>query len=250
MKSPAFQFYASDFLVGVTGLSNEEVGIYIKLLCLQWERGELPADPIALRKLVGSRKPVPESVVSKFKIGFRNSIFNERLERVREKQIEFSRRRSENAKSRWSKEHITGEGVPKKERPSDASALQVQCEHDALRTSSLSPSTYTHTPRATDDESEVPDEPQAVAQAVTAGVPEEFAKLVYSEWFEKQGHYRDGLIPFRRRLMGRWSRERAQWEAGTHSSQRKGKPNGQRTEADRERDRTGYEPDSKPLPRL
>lgn len=108
----------------------------------------------------------------------------------------------------------------------------------------------THTPRATNDESEVPDEPLAMAQAATAGVPEEFAKLVYSEWFEKQGHYRDGLIPFRRRLMGRWSRERAQWEAGTHSSQRKGKPNGQRTEADRERDRTGYEPDSKPLPRL
>ena len=34
-KSPAFQFYASDFLVdeNVNLMSNREIGCYIKLLC-------------------------------------------------------------------------------------------------------------------------------------------------------------------------------------------------------------------------
>lgn len=33
---PAFQFYPSDFWVGVAGLSDEATGIYIKLLCQLW----------------------------------------------------------------------------------------------------------------------------------------------------------------------------------------------------------------------
>jgi len=34
-KPPAFQFYASDFLVDTIDLSNEELGAYVRLLCYQ-----------------------------------------------------------------------------------------------------------------------------------------------------------------------------------------------------------------------
>ena len=41
-KPPAFQFYAQDFLTGVMYLTNEEVGIYIKMISKQWTDGQIP----------------------------------------------------------------------------------------------------------------------------------------------------------------------------------------------------------------
>lgn len=38
-KDPAFMFYPSDFMVGTFLMSNEEVGKYIRLLCLQHQQG-------------------------------------------------------------------------------------------------------------------------------------------------------------------------------------------------------------------
>jgi hypothetical protein len=43
-KSPAFQFYANDFATGTADLSAEEVGIYIRLLCAQWDKGSIPGE--------------------------------------------------------------------------------------------------------------------------------------------------------------------------------------------------------------
>ena len=40
-KPPAFQFYASDFFSGVADMTDAEVGIYIRLLCLSWDKGGL-----------------------------------------------------------------------------------------------------------------------------------------------------------------------------------------------------------------
>ena len=47
MKAPAFQFYAADFLVGTSDMTNEEVGIYIRLLCHQWAKGFVLKDKAA-----------------------------------------------------------------------------------------------------------------------------------------------------------------------------------------------------------
>ena len=41
MKDPAFLFYSSDFLSGTMLMNNEEIGIYIKLICLQHQQGHL-----------------------------------------------------------------------------------------------------------------------------------------------------------------------------------------------------------------
>lgn len=41
MKDPAFLFYSNDFLSGTFTMSNEQVGKYIRLLCLQHQKGKL-----------------------------------------------------------------------------------------------------------------------------------------------------------------------------------------------------------------
>lgn len=40
-KAPAFQLYVDDFLAGTMCMTAEEVGVYIRLLCLQWSHGAL-----------------------------------------------------------------------------------------------------------------------------------------------------------------------------------------------------------------
>lgn len=40
-KDPAVLFYTQDFLVGTMTMSNEQVGKYIRLLCLQHQKGKL-----------------------------------------------------------------------------------------------------------------------------------------------------------------------------------------------------------------
>ena len=50
MKDPAFLFYSSDFLSGTMLMSDEEVGQYIRLLCLQHQKGHLKEKDMFLRE--------------------------------------------------------------------------------------------------------------------------------------------------------------------------------------------------------
>lgn len=127
MKSPAFQFYPADFLVGVMGLSEEEVGAYIKMLAVQWLKGPLPSCPKEIKKLVGLGKKPSDFLMEKFPIGNCGKRKNERLEKEREKQLAFRESRAENAKKRWNKEST-----------SNARASRSTCKKDALQSSSSS----------------------------------------------------------------------------------------------------------------
>ncbi len=55
MKSPAFQFYPTDWLGSqrCQMLSLEEEGAYIRLLCFCWQHGSSPADPEQAARLKG-----------------------------------------------------------------------------------------------------------------------------------------------------------------------------------------------------
>lgn len=132
-KSPAFQFYAADFLVGVMGMSDDEIGIYIKMLASQWEHGSLPSDAKSIKKLISSRKLPSENVLSKFPIcddGFRR---NSRLENEREKQSSFRESRVNNANKRW------GKGQDSNARASKVHSSSTS-KTDALQSSSSSSS--------------------------------------------------------------------------------------------------------------
>ena len=88
-RAPAFQFYADDFLAGTLDMSQQEVGIYIKLLCFQWSRGGLPNDIGRLAMLVRTNnEPNNETALryvldTKFVVCQDGQLRNNRMEEVR-----------------------------------------------------------------------------------------------------------------------------------------------------------------------
>lgn len=104
-NDPAFLFYSSDFLSGVTDLTMEERGQYITLLCLQHQKGLLTDKTIRL--CVGS---VSVDVLSKFKKTESGNFINIRLEEEIQKRLNFVQSRKDNG--------FKG-GRPKKEKPTN-----------------------------------------------------------------------------------------------------------------------------------
>lgn len=95
-KAPAFQLYAQDFLTGVMYLTNEEIGIYIKILCKQWTDGSVPKKRLGF--LVGlDWENFSEELKNKF-IETEESLVNTRLEQERDKKIKFLKNQSINGK--------------------------------------------------------------------------------------------------------------------------------------------------------
>ena len=62
MKDPAFLFYSNDFLSGTMLMTDEETGQYIKLLCLQHQKGHLKE-----KDMLNICKSYNEEIFSKFK---------------------------------------------------------------------------------------------------------------------------------------------------------------------------------------
>lgn len=100
-KSPAFQFYPKDFLMdgNVAGMSLQERGAYITLLCICWQEQSLPNDQGRLARMVGVPLPVFRrlwpALVPCFQITA-GRLTHKRLEIERQKQDAFRRRQREN----------------------------------------------------------------------------------------------------------------------------------------------------------
>jgi len=94
-KDPAFLFYSSDFLTGVSDLNMEERGQYITLLSLQHQKGFLTEKMIQL--VVGK---ISDDVRKKF-TKTQDGIFNEQLKSVIEKRAKHSAKQVENVSKRW-----------------------------------------------------------------------------------------------------------------------------------------------------
>ena len=97
MKSPSFSFYSSDFLIGCADLTHEEIGMYIKLLCYQHQKGRLTQKQIGLF-LGFSWVSLSDELKSKFKTDENGLIFNARLEREIDKKGYFLEKQRENGK--------------------------------------------------------------------------------------------------------------------------------------------------------
>ena len=87
-KDPAFLFYSSDFLSGISDLTMEERGQYITLLCLQHQKGNLSQKTISLS--VGL---VSVDVLKKFDKDSEGNYFNKRLLEETEKRNKFTESR-------------------------------------------------------------------------------------------------------------------------------------------------------------
>ena len=79
-KDPAVLFYTADFLVGVQGLTMEERGQYITLLCLQHQQGHLSEKAITLA--IGKAS---EDVLAKFEIDENGLLYQHRMDEESEK---------------------------------------------------------------------------------------------------------------------------------------------------------------------
>lgn len=90
-KDPAFLFYSADFLVGVMDLTDEETGQYIKLICLQHQKGRLKKESI-YRMFPN----ISDSVLEKFEIDENGLYYNPRVEEEIEKRERFVESRQEN----------------------------------------------------------------------------------------------------------------------------------------------------------
>lgn len=99
-KSPAFQFYASDFLTDTQSWDINEVGIYIRLLSNQWVNGSLPKDLTRLSRIAGcTHDEIKKAWVIlgfKFLDNIDGTIYNNKLESVREAQIKFKEKQASN----------------------------------------------------------------------------------------------------------------------------------------------------------
>jgi hypothetical protein len=99
-KDPAFLFYSSDFLVGTLTMTDEQVGKYIRLLCLQHQKGVLYE-----KDMLNICKSYDEDIFSKFSIED-GKYFNERLLSETQKRVKYSESRSNNRKSEKNNVHM------------------------------------------------------------------------------------------------------------------------------------------------
>ena len=100
-KDPAFLFYSSDFLTGTMFMTNEQVGIYIRLLCSQHQHGGM-IDKVAFQSLANNH----DIIKSKF-IETDEGFYNARLMEEMAIRNQKSNNLSKAAKDTWEKRKNT-----------------------------------------------------------------------------------------------------------------------------------------------
>ncbi|MBQ9744494.1 MAG: DUF1376 domain-containing protein [Clostridia bacterium] len=100
-KSPCFNFYTADFLVGVAFMNYEQRGKYITLLCHQHQNGHLAEDDMLA---VCSKKD--KKIFEKFVKDDKGLYYNARLDEEIEKKRKYSISRSINQAGNGKKSNI------------------------------------------------------------------------------------------------------------------------------------------------
>jgi len=95
VRDPAFLFYSSDFLTGTLLMSDEQVGKYVRLLCLQHQQGHLPEE-----HMLKICKTHDKDIFNKFVRDEAGFYFNQRLEDEIRKRTEYSESRRNNRKGK------------------------------------------------------------------------------------------------------------------------------------------------------
>ena len=107
-KPPSFDFFPDDFIAGTYHLPAEAVGIYVRLLCYQWNNGSIPSDENELARVAGvdadAMRTHMRTVTLKFMPDGCGGLKNARLEREREHKLSVIEKSKSAADSRWTKE--------------------------------------------------------------------------------------------------------------------------------------------------
>ncbi len=129
-SSPAFQFYAQDFLVGTMTMSAAARGCYISMLSFSWVNGPIPNTTKALTLAMcwgdsdGPFKPLWGEIAPKWKLGA-DGWTNDRLEAVRAAQELYREEQSRRGKMGAIAKHGTAKAPPVAplKRPLSSSSL-------------------------------------------------------------------------------------------------------------------------------
>jgi len=143
-KDPAFLFYSSDFLTGTMFMTNEQIGLYVRMLCAQHQHGGR-IDTNVLRTqcdcITGG-----DTVYNKFTHDASGS-FNERLSIEMDKRKEKSQKARESVEKRWNKAKydsntnvLRSEDVNENENRTTSSLIkkdkiEISVENEKLKTS-------------------------------------------------------------------------------------------------------------------
>ena len=93
-KDPAFLFYSSDFLTGTFCMTNEQVGKYIRLLCLQHQKFSLTE-----KDMLNICSSYDKDIWSKFEVDD-SGFYNKRLREEAQKRKSYSESRKNNRKKK------------------------------------------------------------------------------------------------------------------------------------------------------
>ena len=99
-KDPAVLFYTSDFLSGTFTMTDEQVGKYIRLLCLQHQKGLLTE-----KDMVSICKEYDSDVYSKF-VKEGETYYNQRMKDEADRRKRFSDSRANNRKKKTSEKDM------------------------------------------------------------------------------------------------------------------------------------------------
>lgn len=95
-KDPAFLFYHQDFFTGVSDMTNEEIGAYIKCMCVQASKGGITEKHMLI---ICNSYEVHNVIKNKFTFNSEIDLFeNTRLKNELEKRKKYSESRSNNRK--------------------------------------------------------------------------------------------------------------------------------------------------------
>lgn len=144
-KSPAYQWYPKDILASarVQMMSLAEEGAYRRLLDYCWINGSVPNDSAKAARLIGKgcTAEIAKVALEMFIPHPTDSdkLLHERIEAEREKQKSNSNARRKASAARWNKQgkSADGRGSDVKSK-SDANAMQMDMQNDALHISSSS----------------------------------------------------------------------------------------------------------------
>lgn len=97
MNNPAVLFYTSDFITGTLFMSNEEVGAYIRVLCMQHQKGHLSKEDM---QKICKNETIFLQILPHFKKDRKGLYYNERMETESEKRSKFVESRAKNRKKK------------------------------------------------------------------------------------------------------------------------------------------------------
>jgi uncharacterized protein YdaU (DUF1376 family) len=116
-RLPWFPFYWQDFLGSdkVQAMTNEEVGLYLKLLLRQWDKGSIPVEIKHLRAIPNLKSNDDQTLLKLVSLCFtkRNGCyFNLKLARIKQERLKHLQRLSEAGSKGGKISHASSQAVP------------------------------------------------------------------------------------------------------------------------------------------